>query len=395
MGEERGAIRTASILTAAGVGALALYAGILGVKYLLSRSYARSHPEESRDDGEVTVMQPILSGDPFLEGALKQNLEQTRATARFLWLVDDDDAEGLRVTQQLAAKAEGRAAVLICPPAGAEENPKTAKLQYALAAITTPYVAVLDDDTMLTPDHLGRARFALETCTLYTGLPCYLQGPNFWSSLVSHFVNNNSIMTYLPLLPLIGPLTINGMFYVMRTESLKEMGGFSTVVSQLCDDYAVARLVRAHGGVIRQGITSQFLRTTVPDSAQYIRLMHRWFVFANVLVRDQPLRVQLLLFLFLGLPPILLWAGMLSLAGGLAFSALLAVTLLVRHVALRSLHRQVYGNLPHFHWLTSIVAELLQPLHWLHACLQHTLRWRTRRIRLDANGTFSLIGGPA
>src|SRR5258708_23206956 len=89
-----GAIRTASILTAVGVGAAALYAGILGMKYLLSRRYARSHPEESWDDGEVTVMQPILSGDPCLEGALKQNLEQTPGTARFLSLVADDPAPG-------------------------------------------------------------------------------------------------------------------------------------------------------------------------------------------------------------------------------------------------------------------------------------------------------------
>ena len=102
-----------------------------------------------------------------------------------------------------------------------------------------------------------------------------------------------------------------------------------------------------------------------------------------------------MLFLFLGLPPLLLWIGMLSLFGDLAFSALLMATLLVRQLALHSLHRQVYGSLPDFHWLTSIVAELLQPLHWLHACLQHTLRWRTRRIRLRPDGTFSHVGGPA
>lgn len=362
----------------AGSVAVALYLAILGAKFAICLRYAAAHPERETLEADITVMQPILGGDPFLAEALGRNL---RHRARFLWLVDEGDPEGESIARELASTAHGRAEVVLCPPAPPGANPKTFKLQRGLERIETEYFAVLDDDTMLSDDQLRHGMFALQTCTIYTGLPCYLRGANFWSSLVTHFVNNNSIPTYLTLLPLAGPLSINGMFYAMRTRDLRAMGGFAPIVSQLCDDYALASLVRRNGGTIRQGITPQFLHTTVPDADRYVRLMHRWFVFANVLVRDQPVRVKLLLVLFLGLPPFLLWLGLLS---PLALTA----ALLARHRMLRHLQRRVFGAKPHFSWWMSILAELLQPLHWLHASLQHTLRWRTRRIALGPDGTF-------
>jgi ceramide glucosyltransferase len=332
---------------------------------------------------DVTILQPILGGDPALGETLRRNLETV--DAQFLWLVDDDDAEGQRVTAELAA-AHGRVTILRCPPVSGRTNPKTVKLQRGLDAVTTEYVAVLDDDTLVTQAHLEKAACALQTCTLYTGLPCYLPGTNVWSSLVTNFVNNNSVLTYLPLLPLIAPLTINGMFYVMRSEELRALGGFVSIEEKLCDDYALATLVKRHGGTIRQGVTRQYLRTTVPSAAHYIRLMHRWFLFANTLVRDQTFGVQLLLFVALGLPPLLLWTGFATLSYALPF------VLILRHLVIRGLQDRAGGGTSA---IVSMLSELLQPLHWLHATLQHTLRWRTRRIVLGADGTFSYLGGPA
>ena len=389
-------------MSVAGLIALALYLAILLVKLVRARRYAARHREEQTLDAPITILQPILSGDPFLGDALRANLARTAQDARFLWLVDEDDAEGRRIASSID---DARITVLECPPPRAHENPKTAKLQRALAYVETPYVAVLDDDTIVSPMQLGRAMHALESCTLYTGLPCYLPGPNFWSSLVSHFVNNNSILTYLAL----PPLTINGMFYAMRTSDLRAMGGFAPIVHKLCDDYALAALVRRHGGTIHQGITPQFLRTTVPGARAYLALMQRWFLFANVLLRDQPARMQVLLIPLLGLPPVFLILSFLSLAGGAIPAAILAVVLIVRHALLRNLHQTFFGQnvgrgfsppapgggglkpRPALNPFLSVLSELLQPLHWLHACVQHSMQWRTRRIELGRDGTFEYV----
>ena len=383
----------ANLLGKVGDAALAAYLGILGIKYFLSRHYAMTHREDSLEEAPITLMQPILSGDPFLEETLRRNLQNAPNWAQFLWLIDEDDEEANRLTGRLRDQTDGRVNVLVCPPTIGNMNPKTFKLQHGLAAVTTPYVAVLDDDTLLAENNLGRAIFALRSCSLYTGLPCYLPGSNFWSSLVAYFVNNNSILTYLPLLPLVGPLTINGMFYVMRTQTIREMGEFTPILDQICDDYALARHVRKHGGVIHQAATAHFLRTTVSGPGTYVRLMHRWFVFARILVSDQPMRVLLLLLVFLGLPPFLLWMGLLSLFGGWGSRLLLVATLALRHLAIRRLHWTVFGGLSPFSAPMSILAELLQPLHALHACFQSSLRWRTRRIRVERGGTFCYLRG--
>ncbi|HEX7832572.1 MAG TPA: glycosyl transferase, partial [Thermoanaerobaculia bacterium] len=118
----------------------------------------------------------------------------------------------------------------------------------------------------------------------------------------------------------------------------------------------------------------------------------RWFLFANVLLRDQPARLQLLVVPLMGFPPILFALSFLSAAGGVIPAAILAFALLVRHVLLRTLHASIFQTRVAFNPLTSILSELLQPLHWLHACLQHSLQWRTRRILLGRDGTFSYVG---
>ncbi len=377
-----------------GIGALVAYLVILALKVSLSRRYARAHREEAMAEGSVTVLQAILSGDPFLESALRHNLERAPCGAQFLWLIDEDDQEAQRITERLAAESRGCANSLVCPRLTENLNPKTVKLQRGLETIETEYVAVLDDDTMLADNNLGKALFSLSICDLYTGLPCYQAGPNVWSALAAHFVNNNSIMTYLPLLNLVGPLTINGMFYVMRTRMLQQTGGFTPIITRLCDDYALARHIKAHGGVIRQGITPQILQTTVQGARQYLALMRRWFVFANILVRDQGPGVLVLLFLFLGLPPLLLWLSLLSVVGGLLGCVLLATALVVRHLALRGLHQVVFQRQPDFSWRLSLLAELLQPGHWAHACLGRTLIWRNRRIRIERDGSFSYVTRP-
>jgi ceramide glucosyltransferase len=365
-----------------------VYLAILACKAVLSWRYAARHRENEQVQGEVTVLQPILSGDPALESALEHNLQTARPGTHFVWLIDEDDPQAQRITEQLRKKYPEAVTLIDCQPVTGNVNPKLVKLQVGLSAVLTEFVAVLDDDTRLSADHLGKALAALRSCDLYTGLPCYEPGKTLWSSLVAHFVNNNSILTYLPVLPLVGPLTINGMYYVMRGETLWEGGGFTPIRDQLCDDYALARLLRSRGRVIRQGITPQQLRTTVSGPGRYFTLMHRWFVFANLLVRDQPLPIKALLIALLGLPPCLLWIGLLSLCAGLPGALLFAATLLVRYLVIRGLHRVVFGRLLPLSFVLSPVSELLQPIHLLHATLWQTIRWRTRRIRPRPDGTF-------
>ena len=374
-----------------GIISAALYLVILFAKVLLSWRYVARHPELESLDGSVTVMQPILGGDPFLGEALQINLRNAAVGTLFLWLVDENDVPGREVTEPIALTQPDRIRLILCPPCPPGINPKLFKLNIAVPDITTDFVAVLDDDTMLAPGHLQQAMATLSMCDLYTGLPRYSTGGNLGSNLVAHFVNNNSILTYLSLLDWTGPLTINGMFYVMRTEYLRSLGGFEAIQNQLCDDYSLARLVMRHGGRLRQGVTSQLLRTSIAGPRHYLRQMHRWFLFANVLVLDQSLPVQFLLVVLLGLPPLLLWGSLLSLAGGWIGTLVLITLLVIRHVTLRSLQHRVFRDPPQFSWGLSVLAELLQVVHLAHAGVSPVIVWRSRRIRVGRHGGFTYL----
>ncbi|MBS0205219.1 MAG: glycosyltransferase [Planctomycetes bacterium] len=374
-----------------GVISASLYLVILFTKVALSRRYFARHPEVESLDGTATILQPILGGDPFLQDVLEANLRNVAPGALFVWLVDEDDVAGRAVTELLAQAEPDRIRLILCPACPIGTNPKLFKLNIAIPHVTTEFVAVLDDDTMLSPQHLPRAMATLTKCDLYTGLPRYLSGGNVWSDLVAHFVNNNSIVTYLSLLDWTGPLTINGMFYVMRTDYLRALGGFESIQNQLCDDYALARRVLRQGGRLRQGVTSQLLRTSIAGPRHYLRQMHRWFLFANVLVLDQSMPVQCLLVVLLGLPPLLLWGSFLMLSGGWGGLLLLIALFTIRHVTLRLLQRRVFGEPQRFSPGLSLVAELLQVVHLVHAGVSPVIVWRSRWIRVGRGGAFTSL----
>lgn len=372
----------------AGLNCAAAYLVIHFAKAILSLRYFNKHQETQEAAASVTVLQPILGGDPFLETALKNNLNSAPDNAHFLWLMDIDDQPGNQAAERVATEFPNRVSILRCSPCPREMNPKAWKLHSVLDSIESDFVAVLDDDTTLNAHHLNRAISKLNKCDIYTGLPHYTAGNSFWSSLVAHFVNNNSIVTYLSLLNWIRPITINGMFYVMRTSTLLGYGGFKPILHELCDDYAMAKLVRKHQGRIYQGVTSQTVQTSVNGGRRYFQIMHRWFVFANVLVNDQSFAMKCLLLMILGLPPLLFIGSFALLAGGWWGLLALIVILAIRHLVIISLHRKFFPErIPHSFGM-SIISEFLQIPHYIHSRISPVIQWRRHRIRVSPNGSF-------
>ncbi|MBK8867369.1 MAG: glycosyltransferase [Actinomycetales bacterium] len=122
------------------------------------------------------------------------------------------------------------------PPVPQGINPKSFKLVAAQSRCATPALAILDDDTVLPPGALDAAVAALEDGDLVTGIPRYRPGTTLWSHLVAAFVNGNALVTYLPMAELAPPVTINGMFVVMRRDTVRDLGGFESIQRELCDD---------------------------------------------------------------------------------------------------------------------------------------------------------------
>ncbi len=371
--------------------ALILYIGILLTKALLAWRYTRNYPRPTagRGGGVVSICQPILSGDPDLECALESTLLEV-PEATYIWLVDDADLTAADIAVRLAGRYPTHHIRIISLPEPADGvNPKLFKLEAALKNASAGMLIVLDDDTRLLRKSFEALRDALERCELSTGLPFYRDADNFHGRLLGQFVNNNSALTYLPLLPLSEPVSINGMCYAIRTSTLIELGGFTPILRHLTDDLAVADLVRSTGGRIIQTPFPQEVATTVNSLSRYISQMHRWYIFALLLMRRQNLAINAEILVLCGLPPILLIIGIVQTAviPSPALLSVLGLTLLCRAMVLVLLQRFLSGRVRHRPFL-SLLSELLQPLHLLHALLVKSIRWRTRYYRVFDNNRF-------
>ena len=224
---------------------------------------------------------------------------------------------------------------------------------------------------------------------LATALPHYRDGATWPARWLAQFVNDNAALTYLAPLAFVPPVTINGMAYAMRTERLRGLGGFHAIERQLTDDLAIADLVRAAGGRIAQTAAPVAMQTDLPSWSRYMAQMHRWMLFATLLLRRQSFATNLLITALGGVHPLLLWCGIgFAVARPGAATALpLLVLLVARWWVLRRLLRLQAPNCAS-RPLVSILVELVQPLHLLHATCRRTIRWRTRRYRVYDNDRF-------
>ncbi|MCS3430700.1 glycosyltransferase family 2 protein [Klebsiella sp. BIGb0407] len=365
---------------------LVAWLGILLLKVVLTLRVIRrpTRCEVQASPGRVTILQPILSGDPTLGSTLKANviaLEQ----ADFVWLIDDDD-EVARVTvnqikQQLAAR---NIIIMSCPAAPEGVNPKAFKLERAWPEVSNDIILVLDDDAILSPEAFTQLISEVGTDNLVTALPYYATSKKPYSALLAQFVNDSSALTYLPLLPYLPPLTINGMCYAIGRQTLAKVDGFARIQRHLTDDLALASLLSQHQIRLTQSIALVKIHTDLASGKKYWQQMHRWFLFATLLLREKSLKINLLIFLLQGLHPLLLW-GVLLMA--VSHPLVVLACLIIRQFALRKVQQALTPDIQS-RPLLSLISELLQPLHLLHAVCNRTIVWRTRRYRVFSNNNF-------
>lgn len=337
---------------------------------------------------DISVLQAILSGDPLLEDCLRRNLLHY-PEAHFLWLLDETDAEGRRIAQRLQDEVPtAHVEVVLTPPVPQGINPKAFKLQAALP-LSRPVVVVLDDDTVLPMGALAQAAALLTAEALVTGLPYYQYppGPVGWAALVRAFVNANALLTYLPPMYFQAPVTINGMFYATHKSTLLRLGGFAAIEAELCDDYALAQLYRRQALPVVQSTIVHPLATTVPHFGAYLQLMRRWMVFARRLFRSSLTGPVLALVVLPSLLPLLL--VLLSLASGRpALVAGVLAVLAGKGAVLAGVRRRQLGTPESPRTVAlEVLADLLQPLHLLHALVQpRRVQWRDKAIEVVADG---------
>lgn len=358
--------------------------------------FRRPPPQSSWQPSQISILQPILSGDPTLSQTLEHNLQLvTNSSLEFVWLIDEDDPVAADACQQLIRKHASISIRLVSVPRGGEcQSPKMLKLQHGAKVANGDVIA----DTMLPANGLDECVAHLDDpeVGVVFGLPYYVAFSTWPSSLVSTFVNSNSLLTYIPYTYLTSPFTINGMFYMIRSDCLLQAGGFDGLENILADDFAVAQRFRLSGYRLVQSRLRHGIYTHVETLRECFQLLRRWFVFPReTIMRDLPWR-DLVVTYALALVPCFL--PMMVLGFALWEYSLLSWTLLMACVAL-NLSIFLHLNTRYLQhatpasclWLVPVL-QFIVPLHLIIALLMpQRVIWRGHVIKVESGGTFRTL----
>ena len=345
------------------------------------------------DKSKYTVIQPILSGDTRLEDDLSANLKNTD-DMKFIWLVDKSDSLARQTVENILKNKNysSRVEVYYLDDVPQEVNPKVFKLSQAVKKIKTEYTVILDDDAVIDRKKLDELSIYEKDKAewIVTGIPYNYNIKGFYSKLISAFINSNSIFSYFSMSFLKENKTINGMFYILRTDILKKYSAFEKIKYWLCDDLALATYLLSKNVKIIQSTIFCNVRNTVPNFRKYILLMKRWLLFSNVYMKN----AFSIKFLFIILLPVFLPAILLFLSFYLGINYFIIVMgLFVGKVGLFHIVRlfiyqseiQKKGNF--FHKADELpyelASEFLLPFILVYTLLTPpVIIWRNKKIRV-------------
>ena len=355
------------------------------VRWLLSLIYYKKSKSDVTDFPEelFTVVQPILSGDPRLESDLRANLQQTK-TVEFYWLIDQSDTEAQRVANKICQDElfSQRIRIFLIEDVPQGINPKSYKIEQVVEDLTRPYLIVLDDDSVIDFSKMGELTAYLGQEVILTGIPYNQERSNFWSKLVAAFVNGNSLITYFTMAQVEANHSINGMFYILPVNLVKDQDLFTAIKDYLCDDLAVADFLSSKGVSIVQTRVTCNVRTTIKSATQYLLQMKRWLLFSSIYLKKHlDFKVFTLIGLtsFLPLPIILL-----TLFLGWPYLLVALVLLLIKAIWMLLYRQSILMNQLHLdEVLYEVLNDFLLPWLFLYVLLTPpVINWRGRKIRV-------------
>lgn len=366
---------------------LAIFLILYFLRLYLSYNYAISHSKsvnKNIDESLITVLQPILSGDIRLESDLRSNLENT-SMMKFIWLIDNDDIVAKQICDKiLNDNYKNRVKIIEVEPVPPNVNPKVFKLEKAISNVNTEYTIILDDDVVIDMEFFNRINLYLNTKeVLISAIPYNYDNKTFFSKLISAFVNSQSFFTYLTMAYLKQTKTINGMFYMAKTDIFIKYKAFENIKYYLCDDFALASFLRSKNVELIQSAIYCNVRTTVTNLRAYVRLLKRWLLFANVYMSEE---ISINFVIFALLPNMLPLALIItSLFYGLNYILVAIFTLLIKGFIsyifrYHLLHKKESFNMILF----EVLQELTLPIIYFYTLISKpVIIWRNKKIKVS------------
>jgi ceramide glucosyltransferase len=375
---------------------LYIYSLVLFIRHILTYIYYRKEVKNI-DELEtcnklslkdLTIFQPILSGDRYLQEKLTYIYNNSQDT-EVIWAIDEDDHEAERIVNEIIGKNPKENLIIMkCKKSSFHENPKVYKIIQS-QNLWRKYTVILDDDTSIDIESLKNISVEILDKSVITGIPYYLKAGNLWENLLKSYVNSNSIYNYLTAAFFKKNNTINGMFYIFKSEKIKSLDLYNQIKGKLCDDYEFAKIVRKYNISIQQSIFPCKLNTEIKDFKTFIKIMRRWHIFVNHYLKDN-ISIEIIVF---SLIPFV--SGSLFLLFSIIYNHnyiyLLLIIFTFNSLLGKIIRRKIFGEYENIlDMILEIFSNIVQIFYWFLSLIQpDRITWRGKLVKIK-NGTIEV-----
>ena len=336
----------------------------------------------------ISILKPLKGTDPEIYESFRSHCLQDYPEYEIIFGVSDPNDPAVESVKALQREFPDRRIQLVVSEKILGANVKVSNLAQMLTGARYDHLIVNDSDIRVEPDYLRRvtaplanSQVGLVTC-LYRGVP----GATLGSRLEALGISTDFCASVLVARQLEGGIHFAlGSTLAFRRVELDKIGGFTSFVDYLADDYELGKRIAGLGLTVN--LSDVAVETYLPSYRlrEFFAHQLRW---ARG-IRDARAGGYLGLIFTFGL----LWALLALMASGGAPWAFitLAITLLLRFAAALVVGRGVLQDRQILKdaWLIPL-RDLLAVAVWFASLGGHTVTWRGDRFRLK-NGKLSRI----
>ena len=373
-------LRTLQIVAVVGIASSSLYYLLClwsAAKFLREQD-ACARPKRALPP--ISILKPLKGTDPEIYESFRSHCMQDYPEYEIVFGVHDPMDPAIVSVKKLQREFPGRRIQLVVSPRILGANVKVSNLAQMLAEARFDYLIVNDSDIRVQPDYLRRVtapladlRIGVVTC-LYRGVA----GATLGSRLEALGISTDFCASVLAARQLEGGIRFGlGSTLAFRRAELEKIGGFTSFVDYLADDYELGKRIAGLGSTVE--LSDVIVETYLPSYRLRDFFAHqlRW---ARG-VRDARAGGYVGLVFTFGTP----WALLAMAASRGAFWACgaLAVTLLLRFAVALVVGRSVLEDVATLKdaWLIPL-RDLVAVAVWMVSLGGHTVTWRGDRFRL-------------
>jgi ceramide glucosyltransferase len=352
--------------------------------WLAVRRQLRSSREARRELPAVTVLKPLCGAETETYECLRSFCDQEYPAFQVIFGVADPNDPVIDIAQRLRREFPQRDVQIIIDARQHGSSRKVSNLVNMMPYANHDYLVVSDSDVRVMRDYLGKVVVPLlepdvgiVTCP-YRGV----SRGGFWSLLETMFINQ-WFMPSVRVAAMAGSRAFAfGASIALRRDVLARIGGFTSIVNQLADDYRVGELTRGLG--LRTVLSDVVVEIAVAERSFTELVGHelRWLRTIRT-VRPAGYSFSFVTFTM----PVALIAACLS-RGAPAALIMLAIAAAAR--ILLHLHTR-HASATVAQLLIVPVRDLLSLSLWALSFLNRRVRWRDDHFQVTRDGSVELV----